>query len=180
MRRPVHWWCVTPSTKTASSRPPSPRWSLSPRQSGAANRAYTLVPPRLHRATTAPHRTVAKAPSPPTCRPFSVISILPGGVHVLYENPGTKKSQWQKFLRACPAWQSRHELLRECFEPDFEERQKKYNGAKCLQDFDYKRTVDPHTLELVASLGPPLARPAPHAATPRRLAGGRRCRVPRK
>ena len=73
-------------------------------------------------------------------RPFSVISVL-GQVHVLYQNPGTKKARWQSFCRACPAWQSRHELLRECFEPDFEKRDKKYNGTKCLQDFKYKQTV---------------------------------------
>ena len=73
--------------------------------------------------------------------PFSVISVL-GQVHVLYRNPGTKKAQWQSLRRACHAWQSRHELLRECFEPDFEERQEKYKGTACLQDFDYKKTVE--------------------------------------
>ena len=168
----VHKDCILSATFTKMVAVASAKWRGKPCVYARAPTA----PPRHH---TAPHRTVAKAPSPPTCRPFSVISILPGGVHVLYENPGLKKSQWQKFLRACPAWQSRHELLRECFEPDFAERQEKYKGAKCLQDFDYKRTVDPHTLALVPRASP--CTPGPtcrDSAAPR--TGGRRCRVPRK
>ena len=129
-----------PSTVTASSRPPSLRWSLSSRQSGAANRASSRPPPRHHKPhRREPHRQ--RAPFARTRRPFSVISIL-GQVHVLYQNPGTKKARWQRFRRACPAWNLRHELLRECFEPDFEEREEKYKGKACLQDFDYKKTVE--------------------------------------
>lgn len=149
----VHKDCILSATFTKMVAVASAKWRGKPC-------VYAGAPPGLHRAATAPHRTVAKAPSSPRpCRPFSVISILPGGVHVLYENPGTKGAQWQRFLRACPAWQSRHELLRECFEPNFEERQKKYSGAKCLQDFDYRLTVD-RPLALVAFLGPHPARPA--------------------
>ena len=153
----VHKDCILSATFTKMVAVASAKWRGKP---CAYARAPHAAPPRHHSTTpTAPSQ---KAPSPRTCRPFSVISLL-GGVHVLYENPWTKKAQWQRFRRACTAWQSRHELLRECFEPHFEERQEKYLGAKCLQDFDYNKTVDPHTLALVASLGPPLARPAPHA-----------------
>ena len=130
----VHSDCILSATFTKMVAVVSAKWRGKPC-------VLSRPPPRHHKPhrRREPHRQ--RAPFARTRRPFSVISIL-GQVHVLYQNPGTKKARWQRLRRACPAWQSRHELLRQCFEPDFEEREKKYKGAACLQDFDYKKTVE--------------------------------------